>query len=174
MPATIAIDLDSTLNNLLDVWLEDYNRVYGDALTPSHITTWDTHDHVKPECGTKVYHLLTGDLIKRTRPVRHSVAVTRDMAAVGYTLVVVSSVGRGTYDAKREWLKEYFPHIPHFIATHSKGLVRCDVLIDDGVHNLEDAQRAGIRAICFNQPYNQSWQGERVYSWLDIARMFHA
>ena len=66
------------------------------------------------------------------------------------------------------WLHEnVIPHKGlHF--TKQKALIP-GILIDDHVGNLKEASVYGQRAICFDQPWNQEWQGERATSWLEIA-----
>ena len=42
----IGIDLDSTLNNLNDVWLDRYNKDYNDDI--KHFEKWDATYNLKP------------------------------------------------------------------------------------------------------------------------------
>jgi 5'(3')-deoxyribonucleotidase len=43
-----------------------------------------------------------------------------------------------------------------------KTLLRCEILLDDGLHNLEAFQSAGGISVAFEQPWNESWKGLRV------------
>ncbi len=52
----IGIDLDSTLNNLNDVWLDRYNKDYNDDI--KHFEKWDATYNLKPECSVKIYDYL--------------------------------------------------------------------------------------------------------------------
>ena len=160
----IAIDLDSTLNNLCAAWLDRYNQDSGERVRPDDIKCWDTHKYVK--CGKQIYNYLTPDLFASLVPVPYAVGVTRGFVAAGDELVIVSAMAPSTFDVKRDWCTQYFPHIPHFIGTHSKQFIRADILIDDGPHNLE-AWRG--HAIAFDQPWNQTWGGQRAYSWLEMG-----
>lgn len=45
------------------------------------------------------------------------------------------------------------------------------ILIDDHVGNLKEAATFGHRAICFDQPWNQEWQGERVRDWGEVVKL---
>ncbi len=47
--ASIAIDMDDVLNNLMPTWLDAYNREYGDTRAATDITDWDVWKHVKKE-----------------------------------------------------------------------------------------------------------------------------
>lgn len=160
----IATDLDSVLNNLLVTWLDAYNQDHNDTVTCDDIKTWNTHLYVK--CGERIYNYLTPELLTRCSPMPGAVEVTAKLLAQGHQVVVVSACGKGTFDAKKTWLKAHFPHLKHFIATHSKQFVRADVLIDDAVHNLEPFPGVGIAFGTY--AYNQHWTGRRAQTWHNV------
>lgn len=150
----IAIDLDSTLNTLDEAWLAMYNADYGDTMTPDDIKSWDTHLYVKPECGRAIYaYLNRPELFLQCGVKPGARAVVAELNELGHDIVVVSSCSRGSYDAKKEWLRQHFPYIPadNFIAAHRKSLVLGDVLIDDGFHNFRSWLGNGI---LFKAPWN--------------------
>lgn len=163
----IGIDLDSVLNNLLDVWLDLYNRHYNDTLTPSDITTWDIHNHVK--CGTRIYSYLTRpETYELCTPKPYAQGITQALSEQ-YTLICISAVAKNTFDVKKQWVQEYFPHIKHFVGTHSKQFIRADYLIDDAIHNLDEFVGRGI---IFDMPYNQNCAYERVHNWKHVGMYF--
>jgi 5'(3')-deoxyribonucleotidase len=55
---SIGIDLDDTLNELLNKWLYDYNQKYSDNLKRDDVIDWDWTKFVKPECGKDIYKFL--------------------------------------------------------------------------------------------------------------------
>jgi 5'(3')-deoxyribonucleotidase len=57
MRQKIGIDLDSTINNLAEVWLDRYNKDYNDNLT--EWCCWNVVECVKPECGKDIFKYLT-------------------------------------------------------------------------------------------------------------------
>jgi len=57
-------------------------------------------------------------------------------------------------------------HSLHF--TNKKDL-KGDYLIDDGVHNLIATE---CNPICFDQPWNQEYDGLRVNNWLELEKVF--
>ena len=67
-----------------------------------------------------------------------------------------------------QWLEHYSIPYDGIFFTHKKTHVRGDILIDDCVSHLEEAKAVGMRAICFDQLYNQEWTGERVKSLAEI------
>lgn len=162
----IAIDLDSTLNNLCDTWLAECNTRHSCNVTSNDILTWDTHLYVP--CGADIYKLLRPFLFRKCKPLPGAIEVTQRLSQQ-HTLICVSACARGTFDTKKRWLARYFPHIKTFIAAHDKQYINCDVLIDDGPHNLE---AIGVdKGIAFDYPYNHAWQGKRVHSWHEVENV---
>ncbi len=66
------------------------------------------------------------------------------------------------------WLED--SHIPFwdlcFVA--DKTTVGCDLLIDDGPHNLLAMHVAGLPVLAFDQRYNRHVPGPRVHSWAEV------
>ena len=60
-------------------------------------------------------------------------------------------------------------------AQADKGLVKGDILLDDGIHNLDAFSTTGRLAVCFNRLYNMSWKGLRVFTWMnfEIFMFYH-
>jgi hypothetical protein len=48
------------------------------------------------------------------------------------------------------------------------GISKESFIVEDSVDNLKQADSIGLRAICFNQPYNKEWDKERIYSFKDL------
>ena len=69
-----------------------------------------------------------------------------------------------------KWLDEYFPFIDSkkIVFCNDKSLIRADVLIDDGWHNLVNFE--GIK-ILYDYPYNQEVRNLRVKSWNEILKV---
>lgn len=69
---------------------------------------------------------------------------------------------------------KHYPYLcwKDVIIAHDKKLINGDVLIDDGVHNLENAK---YKKLLFDQPHNRSYNAEengmiRVHDWNEIYR----
>jgi 5'(3')-deoxyribonucleotidase len=176
---TVAIDLDSVLNNLGTKWiLEDYNSEYNDNLTEENMVCWDVEKYVKPECCKKIYEfLLRPKYFLSLSPTEDSQRVTKLLKDSGeYELYVVTAFHPKTVEDKYEWIKIYFPHInpKHIVFCNPKGLIATDYLIDDGGHNIEDfASNAGKCPIIFDKPWNK-YLGDsytRAKNWKHIEEM---
>lgn len=177
---SIAVDLDSTLNNLDEVWiLQDYNNMYNDNLKAEDMVEWNTHNYVKPECGRKVY-----DIINQPGYFRH--LGFRDIwTEEGFSwliqhfdVYIVSSCTPQSIIDKVEWLKEKFPLFDtgRFISCHHKGLINTDYLIDDGPHNIQDFKQKGVLYdAAYNKHLNEKDDGfVRLRNWNEIQDYFQA
>ena len=86
------------------------------------------------------------------------------------------SIPRGDLEEKMNGLLfRYFPFLTwdRVIVTGRKQMIRCDVLIDDGVHNLEGGD---YKKILFTAPHNRQYDAEangmvRADTWEDVIRI---
>ena len=158
--ATIAIDMDDVLNNLMPTWLQAYNRDYEDNCRPADITDWDVWKHVKPECGKKIYDYHTPELFLACSPMPGAQQATQELIADGHHLMVVSACWHPENEAaKRQWLGEHFPWLKQD-RCHFKGWP------------------SGTTGLVFDQPWNQ-FNGDsydipvlRVFNWPHIRDLF--
>lgn len=175
---TIAVDLDSTLNNLDEVWIiQDYNRLYNDNLKREDMVRWSTHTYVKPECGRKVYDILAEPGYFRNLNLKDEWTKEGfDWLIENFDVYIVSSCHPDSVGDKIAWVKEYFPQFDtsKFIACSHKGLINTDYLIDDGPHNVVDFKQ---RSVLVEAPYNQYLDAidhnfVRKGNWKEIKNFF--
>lgn len=174
----ILLDMDGVLADCLGYWLGLLNRYHGLDLKPTDITEWDTHRFCKDVPESVVYgYLSQPGFFRHLQPVEGAIDGVNYLISEGHEVVIVTSCPReyGESD-KRQWLKSHIPKLDpkNFISAHRKDLIQGDILLDDGVHNLEAWRDANIKglAVCFDQPYNRSYIGARSYDWKDFLRMF--
>lgn len=77
-------------------------------------------------------------------------------------------------DSTVEWLD--FFNIPYhdLLFLRDKTLVKADIFLDDGAHHLEALHKCSKIAVCYDQPYNQSWVGHRVKNWTEFEKFVEA
>jgi FMN phosphatase YigB (HAD superfamily) len=103
-----------------------------------------------------------------------AVDVINRLSEHGHEITFITA--RGTYAraTTRAWLDSHGLYHELIMGAEDKGSHPLDVLLDDGAHNIEAARAAGIRAIVFDQPWNQEVPGERVWTWAEFgSRMLH-
>jgi len=76
-----------------------------------------------------------------------------------------------SFDAKYQWLKQYFPFIPasHYVFCGDKSILNADFLIDDRPRHFEHFVGAGI---LFTAPHNVNRPAKlRADNWRDVTRI---
>lgn len=142
-PLTVLIDLDSTIYDLLTPWLEWYNRHYNDTLQLADIDRWSWNEICKPECGTKLYSFLNKKGLFTSLKSFPSVleSIEKVHKWLGVKQVFCSTIiGITGCAEKLEIVKRDFPYLGKealVLVGHDKSLIKGDILVDDGPHNLE-------------------------------------
>lgn len=190
--ATILVDMDEVLANMIPMWLYEYNMSYDDNLNLDMVTDWDTSKLVKPECGKKVYELLkTPGLFRYLEVLPHAQEVIQRLLDADFEVVIVSDSPKGhaycqrhddpmnfgnPTDDKREWLLDNFPMIPssNVVFTSQKWRVMGDLLIDDKPETFEIFQELGRDVLLVDMPYNQHIQTPaRIRTLLDAEKYIY-
>ena len=167
----IGIDLDSVLNDLEDGWSRWIMEHHDPLMHWSNWNQWEISE-LTP-AGEAVYEFLKiPGAFQECLPRGHAVEVVKRLILQGHELFVVSSCTDTAreWPEKVAWLRKYFPEIPasNYIACSRKGLLRLDILVDDGLHNFEGFEGKGI---VFDQPWNQQDVVlHRAYNWPQIER----
>jgi len=170
---SIAIDLDEVLNNLHEVWLDQYNNDFNDNLKSTDIHSWEICNYIKPEARNHMFdYLLKPNFFLNLKCQPHSQEVTKWLSQY-FDLYIVTAYQYQVCRDKAEWVSKHYPHIDikNIIFCNNKGLIKTDYLIDDGGHNCEAF--TGI-SLLFNSSHNQYLKDKykRVNNWLDIKEYF--
>lgn len=170
----VAVDIDEVCAALMPEWIARYNRKYDDTLTPEQITSWDLSLLVKPTCGKHIFSFLTPDIYDRVQPIPGALQAVESLRYAGHRVIFVTA---GNADAKRAWLVRHGFlskgwKQPDYFACFDKSLIRADVLIDDGPHNL--ATFPG-ECILIDQPHNRDCDAPfRARDLVDAVRFVEA
>ena len=170
MPLTIACDVDGTIADLHTSWLNLYNADYNDTLTPEDIHAWNMANCVKPECGNKIFDYLNcPSLYDNVLPIEGALGAVTALREAGHRVVFVTSSNAAQAGRKLTWLIDngFLPNahtFPDYIVANDKSLIRADMIIDDGVHNLRQFQvKHSHYRILFTQPHNLSENGTGLF-----------
>lgn len=160
-PMRVGLDVDDVLLNLMDRWLELYNEEWDDNLAKRDVTTWDFFEHVRPECGKKIYDFLVPSIYEGVEALEGAAEFVQAIRDLGHIPVYVSSCGLPplepvTAEAKMARLLDLDIALlgDEFIASRDKSKAPVNFLLDDGLHNIEAFQN-GL-AVIFDQPWNHS------------------
>jgi uncharacterized HAD superfamily protein len=166
----IGVDLDGVLYPFADYFTQYVRRWLTDDEAPSP-TTWNFYEewgwnvkefqawmcsaHQNGAIWEENHHEVPADV---TRLIDH-------LAHSGNSIHIVTHRPEYARESTEKWL--FWNDIPYheLIFAEDKTKWGLDVLLDDAPHNIAQARAAGIRAITFDQPWNQHVTGERVKSW---------
>lgn len=138
---TILVDMDDTIENLAEAWVAYLNARHQTSTNLSDITDWDISKAFPTLTKEQVYAPLFEDAFwSWVKPMEGASEALQKLIADGHTVLIVTTSNYQTLAAKMEQvLFHYFPFLTwnDVIITAHKQLIKGDVLVDDGIHNLE-------------------------------------
>ena len=174
---TILVDMDDTLEQLLKAWVARANEKYGQHITLDQITSWDVSAPY-PGLNKKEIYSVTYEpgFWSGIEPMPGAAEALKHFMDEGHEVYIVTASEYEVINEKMtECLFRLFPFLSwdRVIVTRRKQLIRGDVLIDDGIHNLEGGD---YKKILFTAPYNRDYDAEangmiRVKNWDEIVRI---
>ena len=173
---TILVDMDDTVEGLLDAWLDWMNAVHGRSVTRADITSWDMTKAYPGVPPKEIYAPLDEpDFWDSVKPIPGASETLQKWIGRGHDVYIVTATPYTNIRPKMEkCLFKLFPFLTwhNVVIIDNKQLLRGDVLIDDGLHNLEGG---AYEKILVTAPYNAPYPAEengmlRVSNWEEIER----
>lgn len=171
---TILVDMDDVMEDLLPAWLEVLNEKYGKSVFIGDVTEWN-FDHLYPDLTQQQIRSVLDeyDLWRRVHPKAGARECMKRLMDDGHDVYVVTAAHPNTiYERYNTVICEHFPFIKatQIITTYHKQMIRGDVLIDDGPHNLAGG---AYFKILMDAPHNRYFDEKeigavRAYSWYQI------
>ena len=176
---TILIDMDDTIENLCETWVEYLNEVQNTNVSIEDIKEWDMTKAFPTLTKSEIFEPLnTVELWHRVKPLPHAVEVIKKLVSDGHKVVIVTASHPETIQLKLDnVLFKYFPFLTYkdVIVASQKQLIQGDILIDDAPHNLEGRK---FGKFLFEAPHNKSYDAKkanmiRVNDWRKIYQYIH-
>lgn len=176
---TILVDLDDTLENMCEVWVDELNKRYNLSVTMDDVTQWDM---------TKVFPMLTQEQIyqpfidvelwKRLNPLPNAVEYLKRIIDDGHDIWIVTASYYAMLGTKLDnTLFKHFSYISpkNVITACNKQMIKGDIMIDDAPHNLEGGD---YFKILVNAPHNKTFDEStigavRAKSWREIYNIIY-
>ncbi len=167
----ILIDMDDTMEQLLKAWIRGVNERYGHTVRYEDVTSWDVSAAFDGLTREQVYSIPDEPGFWGTvEPIEGAADAIRHFIDDGHDVYIVTATPYISVPEKMDdLLFRWFPFISwdQVIITRKKQLIRGDVLIDDGVHNLEGGDYVKV---LMTAPHNRDYDAEkngmiRVSSW---------
>lgn len=168
---TVLIDMDDTIENLCEVWVNYLNERYGTDVLLNDVREWDITKAFPTLSRGEIFEPLCEECLwKRITPLPGAVENIQKLIDDGHKVVIVTTSHPDTISMKlNNVLFKYFPYFTcdDVIITSQKQLVKGDILIDDAPHNLENGD---YLKLLFDAPHNQSYDETnedmiRVHNW---------
>lgn len=164
----IGIDVDGVLRDFVGKLTECFKRDYPAlASKVQPVTAWDMHQFFGMDKVpfNAYWQTIRGPEIMRDAPPIESHA--RDFVAAlrkaGHKIIISSAQWPCVHSILPVWLQEHGIEYDGLCILADKSLIKLDILLDDGVHNLGNVH-AGCIPVCYDQPWNQEWMGTRVHT----------
>ena len=170
----ILVDMDDTIEHLLVPWLDWLNQRFGRNVQKSDVHAWDMRKAYPGLTLEEIFSALDEDEFWDTVPPIDGAAEVLDKwMKQGHQVYIVTATPYGSVRAKMERvLFRHFPFISwkQVIITSNKQLLKGDVMVDDGYHNLVGGN---YKKILVDAPYNQEFDETeesmiRVRDWKEI------
>lgn len=174
---TILVDMDDTMEQLLEALVKRANERFDRNASVDDVTDWTI---VCAFPGIEKRQILDfmreDDFWEDVKPVPGAAEALKHFMDEGHQVYIVTATEIEHVEEKmKQLLFRYFPFLcwEQVIITGRKQMIRGDVLIDDGIHNLEGGS---YRKILFTAPHNRSYDAEandmiRVHGWDDVVRI---
>lgn len=174
MSKVILVDMDDTIENCTQAWVNFLNARYGTDVDPDSLTEWTVSLAFPTLTHEQVYDCVIEDEFwESVRPFDDAVHYLKKLTDDGHKIYIVTSAQYESIRIKMEAvLFKYFPYITwkDVIITANKQMIKGDILIDDGIHN-----HIGGNYIKFlyTAPHNRAFDAEangmiRVNNWEEI------
>lgn len=176
----ILVDIDDVINNLCQTWTTWLNTKYKLSVQYDDIITWDMAGYYPELTNEQIYEpLFMPKFWQLVLPRFDAIKYIDMLVKEKYDVYLCTTSHYKTIDIKFENIvAKYFPFIPwnKIIITSKKQMIRGDVLIDDGIHNLEGGC---YTKILMTAPWNKNYdtvshQMYRADNWEDVYNIIHS
>ena len=172
---TILVDMDDTIEQLLKAWVRRANEKFGRDVALDDITGWNVAEPYDGLTRKQIYDVTyEHGFWESVEPMPGAAEALKHFMDEGHEVFIVTATEIEHVEEKMKGLLfRYFPFIrwEQVIITSRKQMIRGDVLIDDGIHNLEGGD---YMKIMFTAPHNRGYDAEgngmiRVHTWPEVV-----
>ena len=170
---TILVDMDDTLEDLIGAWVDWLDLQYDTGVTEDDIKSWDIAHYFPALSKQQVFSVLENPRFwSSVEPKPGAIHFLKRLIDDGHTVYICTNSNYVTLKEKMDnMLFRFFPYLTwdNVIIMRDKQLLKADVLIDDGIHNLVggDYEKILMTAV-HNKGFDASQIGaHRADSWSD-------
>ena len=169
--------MDDTIENLIPAWLTWLNAKYDLNVSLDDVRSWKLSEVYPTLTSKQIMEPLSKQTFWKTvTPKEDAVIYLKKLIEDGHKVYICTAAWPDSVKYKtEECLFKYFKYLDpkQLIIAHNKQMIKCDIIIDDGIHNLIDHE--GIK-ILFTAPYNslvdeKQYGFYRVYDWEETYKL---
>lgn len=174
----ICVDFDDTLNNLLPDWINYLNNKYGFNVNIEEIKSWEIKKAFPELTEDEVFAPLHDPYFWNIVTEKTDASLyLKKLIDEGFDVYICTSTYHTIAGFKFEnCLFRLFPFFDRhkIIITYNKQLINCDILIDDGTHNIVGP----YFGLLVDMPHNRDFEVDnkhtyRIYSWEEAYNQVH-
>lgn len=169
----IMCDIDGVLNDLIEKTLSIYNLENNKNIQMSDLDRYSFCDCLSEEDANGIINLFKRkDLWEYLSPMPDAQWGLKTLIDDGHEVYLATATHHENFSWKVNWIAKHYPFIDihNIICIHNKGLLKCDVMIDDCIDNLI---RSTCKRIVIDHPWNQDEVQEynihRAYNFVDVV-----
>lgn len=159
----ILVDMDDVLEQLVQGWTAYMHDRYGTTTTAEDVHDWDMTKAFPGLSREQVYGAVDDDTLwDYVKPMPGAPEALKKLMDDGHEVYIVTATDYRTLCAKMDKvLFRYFPFLEwqQVIITRNKHLIKGDILIDDGPHNM---QGGDYRKILYSANHNLDFDEDSV------------
>lgn len=175
----ILVDQDEVLAKWVERVIDWWNNDKGTNLTVDDIHSWD----LKNDLGEGSEDFMRScmrysEFYRDLDPMPGAIDGMRSLIDMGHDVLIVTATPRcatNAYGGKVEWIRRNMPffNIDNFCSVTRKDVVSGDILLDDGMHNIEAFHRTKRDTCVFTRPWNKNAKAPtfRANSWSDFVEL---
>lgn len=166
------VDMDDVLEDLTTAWTSAIHERYGYYKASEDITEWDMWKFYPDLEPNYLYDILEDpDFWATIKPFSDAIEYIPKLQKYFDVYVLTAGNYKSISSKIINIIFKYFPTIDndHVIVCHNKQLVKGDIIIDDGIHNL--VGHSAKYKILFDTPHNRVPINDdiiRLFNWKDI------
>ena len=172
----LCIDIDDTINNLMEMSIDALNRRCDKHYDVSELTNYDLYKCLPKNDADTMFELFNEKALwDSLMPIKDSVWGIQTLLNLGHKIIFATATHECNFSWKCEWMTKYFPMIntDDIIRIKDKSLLRADIMIDDCIDQLIHNP---CERICLDNHWNRDYGKDyvydiyRAYTWQDIVK----
>lgn len=176
----ICCDMDDTIEYLVKAWVKWLNYTHFLNVDYKNITDWEMKLSFPTLTEDEIFEpLRTPSFWDTVEPIPDAAKYMQMLIDEGYDFYICTNTSYNIANEKfNRCLFKHFPFLDRkkIIMTSNKQMIKCDILIDDALQNIQGDYKGILMTAPHNKDFNVSSVDNvfRAYTWEDVYNIVHA